>query len=328
MRSKLLALVTLLVAASASHGAVAGAQSGNVTPAEAEQVARQYADVNAANNATLDIEKQGTIEAPPIRSIDDATFRDFKGRAQTTLGEQGRIQDRKVYVPQQSGFPQRFLVAEHVVTSQGNTAQLLLFVKESATDQWKVSMAVQLTGSFPELRADSDGFVSLIHAKEAKSLSVQPAALARKLARLWASGRSTSKDFEPGALTTGALDAFNNASAQSGLGQSRVQFKFSASEQRPVCFGADPGNAVCLFAIATKETIQPGRNRGALVQPDSREPFTGLIAPGEYKEVSYDRLAILAAQVPKRAGSARVEVVGIYEGFTAASADPSTSSQA
>jgi hypothetical protein len=326
MRSKLLIVIASLVAVSASHSAAAGAQGGNITPADAETVAKQYADVNAANNATLDIEKQGTIETPPIRTIDDATFRDFKGRAQTTLGEQGRIQDRQVYVPQQSGFPQRFLVAEQVATSQGVGTQLLLFVKESATDQWKVSMAAGITGSFPELRADSDGFVKLIDRKEAKSLSVKPAALARKLAKLWASGRSTSKDFEPGDLTTGALDTFNRA--QSGLGRARVHFKFSASEHRPVCFGADPGSALCLFAIAAKQTIQPPRNGGALIQPASRDPFTGLVAPGEYKEVSYDRLAILAAQVPKRAGSARVEIIGIYEGFTAASADPSISSQA
>jgi hypothetical protein len=47
------------------------------------------------------------------------------------------------------------------------------------------------------------------------------------------------------------------------------------------------------------------------------------VVPGEYREVTYDHLVILAANVPSRGSGERVEVIGSYEGITAADATAS-----
>ena len=57
------------------------------------------------------------------------------------------------------------------------------------------------------------------------------------------------------------------------------------------------------------------------MQPDTREVFGGLIEPGQYGQVRYDRLAVLAASVPpKSAKHERVDIIGIYDGVVSASA--------
>ncbi len=233
-----LAVVILLVVTSGAAAVSAAAQGSGVTPEAAEQVARDYADANARNNATLDVEGQAAIEDPPIRAIDDATFREYRGRGQTSLGQDIRVEDRRIYVPQQSGYPLRFLSSERVVFGGEPAArQLLLFVKTSESAPWRVSMAAQVVkASLPKLRTDSDGLARLVGADAEPALKVKPDALAPKLAKLWDSGRSTSKTFEPGPLTTGAVDSFVQSLSATGIGQARVRFEFGPAEDRPVCF--------------------------------------------------------------------------------------------
>ncbi len=321
-----LAVVILLVVTSGAAAVSAAAQGSGVTPEAAEQVARDYADANARNNATLDVEGQAAIEDPPIRAIDDATFREYRGRGQTSLGQDIRVEDRRIYVPQQSGYPLRFLSSERVVFGGEPAArQLLLFVKTSESAPWRVSMAAQVVkASLPKLRTDSDGLARLVGADAEPALKVKPDALAPKLAKLWDSGRSTSKTFEPGPLTTGAVDSFVQSLSATGIGQARVRFEFGPAEDRPVCFQTTGRGALCFFVVSVSERLRP-RSGSAFVQPDNRQPLTGLVPPGEYRQGSYDRTAILVAKVPKRAdAAARIDVIGIYEGIVKADAVSST----
>ena len=61
------------------------------------------------------------------------------------------------------------------------------------------------------------------------------------------------------------------------------------------------------------------------MQPDSREVFGGLVPPGQYGAVRYDRISILAATVPPKGKKARAAIIGIYDGITAASGLPAGS---
>jgi hypothetical protein len=293
----------------------ATAQDANVTRAEAERTARDF------------VEGQASIEDPPVRSIDDATFREFRGRGETTLGQDTRIEDRSVYVPQQSGFPKVFLAVERAVTN-GSAAgrQLLLFVKAAEGAPWKITMAAGLTGRFPKLRTDSDGFTRLINGDTASRLALSKDTLASKLAKLWDSGKSTSKTFAPGPLTTGALDTFIQDLSSRGITAS-VNFKFAKTDDAPVCFEIKARGALCLSVISMKQRLKPTKGSGAFVQPQSREPLTGLIVPGEYDEIRYDNLAIVAANIPAK-GKGRVTVIGSYTGMTNAEADATTPSDA
>ncbi len=72
--------------------------------------------------------------------------------------------------------------------------------------------------------------------------------------------------------------------------------------------------------ISVRETLRPAN--GSFTQPPTREPLTGLVAPGTYGQARFERSAILVAAVPKRGNLARADVIGMYEGLTSAEATP------
>lgn len=325
VRPRSLPLIALVSVALLLSAVTAAAQDANVTRAEADRIAREFAAKNAQNNAALNVEGQAAIEDPPVRSIDDATFREYRGRGQTTLGQDTRVEHRRLYVPQQSGYPQVFLASERAVAN-GNPAgrQLLLFVKAAEGAAWKITMAAGLMGGFPKLRTDSDGFTRLVNGDTAASLAVEPDALGPKLAKLWDSEKSTSRTFEPGPFTTGALDTFVEQLSSLGV-TARVNFAFEATDDPRVCFETKARGALCLFAISMKQRLRPTKGSGAFVQPQSRASLTGLIVPGEYDEIRYDHIAIVAAKVPAK-GKGRVDVIGSYTGIVSAEGDATTPS--
>jgi hypothetical protein len=310
--------------------AVASPASAVVLPptqAEAQKVADDYVTVNAQNNATLNVEAQDAIEDAPIKPIDDALFREFQGRGKTTLGEKVMIDSMKVYRPDQSSFPLKFLALQRAHDPQGKTRQFLIFEKASETDAWKVSTAAQLLDNAPtpKLKVNSDGFVNVITPGVAKGLAVKPDSLASKLAKVWdksVNGVAASNDFDSGPLTTDAASVFVGALQQLPIGKAAVDFSFTPGENQPVCFAETRGGALCFFVISFTETLRP--SNGSFVQPPTREPLTGLVPPGSYSRVKFERSAILLANVPKRGKLARAKVIGIYEGVVTATATPGT----
>jgi hypothetical protein len=87
-----------------------------------------------------------------------------------------------------------------------------------------------------------------------------------------------------------------------------------------VCFASSAEGALCFFVINYRTTLEP--TSGVYVQDGSRETLTGLVVPGEYGGVIFDRTAIVLAAVPKRAKLARVNVVGMYNGLVKAEGTP------
>jgi hypothetical protein len=318
------ALASVVVSLTATPVAARAAQPEPlVTRDDALQVLRQFERANARNNGSLGLEGQGAIESPPIQLIDDATFREVRNRGGKSLANQGTVKRRRVFRPFQTQYPLEFLASERV--SDGSK-QLLVFTRQTEADKWRVSTAAQLVvDPVPALVEDHAGYAARLDADHAGALKLTPEQLAPALADLWArteeDATQTSELFAPGLLTTAAVNAFVGELAASGI-DGEVSFGFEPAPFPAVSYAATGGRALVVFAVAVHETIRPSGGSGALEQPRSRSVFGGLVVPGRYATVRYDRLMLLAAVVPPGGTSARVRVIGQYAGVVGAETTP------
>ena len=328
-------LLRLVVAATLASVSLVTAAPGSaqdalpVSESDARRVLEAHVEKNAQNNETLDIEGQGAIEAPPLRTIDDALFREFKGRGETTLGEDTELDDLDVFIPDQSSYPLMFLASE-TFSSPNNpepTQQLLVFVKPTEDDPWRTTLAAQMLEPMPELDIDEFGLARLVGPKAAAKLEVKPSQLSKKLAKLWTRSLTeplpASATFEQGLLSTAITQLLVFSLEQLNLPETDVDFEFKAAENQPVCFGAK-GGAFCFFVMSIRESLEP--TTGRFEQPSSRDVLGGLIPPGDYGGAQRDRLAILAGFVPNRTRNELVRLVGIYEGLVQAEGTPGRAS--
>ena len=326
------ALLTLAGAMSASFLVTAApAPAGELvlppTQAAAERIVDDYNAANDANNASLDIEGQAAIEGVPIKTIDDVAYHEAFGRGETNLGGPADVDNISVFVPDQSSYPLTFLAFERFTSSDSGNVneQFLMFAKASSDAPWKVTHAASLLpgASVPDVSTDQDGLATLVKGNRASKLQVNPTTLSPKLANLWqssADGVPVAKPFEPGLLTTDAASIFLGELEQLPINESRVDFEFRSTETQPLCFASAGQGALCFFVINYRATLDPVS--GVYVQDDSRETLTGLVVPGEYGGVIFDRTAIVLAAVPKRAKLARVDVIGLYNGLVSAEGTP------
>ncbi|MEX0666116.1 MAG: hypothetical protein WD598_15300 [Acidimicrobiia bacterium] len=335
MRKLRFALTAVLVVVSTSATLVATsapAPAGELvlppTTTAAERIVDDYNARNTLNNATLNVEGQAEIEAPPIKTIDDSVFREYRGRGETTLGDPFTVNEVEVFVPDQSSYPLTFFALERLTSPElpdEPTTQLLAFAQASADEPWKATLAASFLpeADVPDVATDDHGLATLVKGKQAASLQVNPRKLAPKLARLWqrsAAGGAISKPFEPGLLTTDAVALFLGEIEQLPINEARVDFAFRPSESQPVCVAARDGGALCFFVISYSATLDPVS--GAFEQPLTRETLTGLVVPGEYGSVTFERAAIVLAAVPKRTRLGRVDVVGVYNGLISVETSP------
>lgn len=319
-------LVCVLLGAATSAPA-AGAQDDALLSREAALDAlRAYEHENARNNAGLGVEGQGAVELPPIKLIDDATFRELRNRHQS-LGPQGRVIERRVVVPRQTAYPLQFIAAERIRFDGGEAAsQLLLFDRATANDDWKVSSAAQLgADTVPPFVVDAAGYAAPLDADHAAALKLAPEAVVAALADVWtrsdAGAPITSELFESGPLTTGAVSRLVDELAFTGI-EGEVDFGFEPAPYPVVTYRLERGRALVMFALAIHETIRPADSGERLVQPKSRATFGGLVVPGRYSTVGYERLALLTAVVPRAGAPTRVRIVGSYSGLVSASTTP------
>jgi hypothetical protein len=129
-----------------------------------------------------------------------------------------------------------------------------------------------------------------------------------------------AKPFEAGLLTTDATAVFLSELEQLPIPESNVDFEFRSTESQPVCFASEDRGALCFFVINYRARLEPVS--GVYEQDGSREALTGLVVPGEYGGVIFDRTALVLAAVPKRSKLARVDVIGLYNGLVAAEGTP------
>jgi len=295
------------------------------TETAAERIVDDYNDRNTLNNATLDIEGQAAIEAPPIKTIDDATFREYLGRGQTTLDDPFTVDEVEVFVPEQDSYPLVFVAFEEIsAPDQEPVQQLLVFSQASADDGWKVTHAASFLpdADVPEVARDRNGLARIVEGSDS-SLQVKPTKLGPKLARLWrrvADGAAISKPFEPGLLTTESIAVFLSELELLPINEANVELTFEPAESQPLCFAAEDDGALCFFVMSYTARLDPVS--GVFEQPATREPLTGLVPPGEFGSVTFVRSAIVLAAVPKRARLGRVDLVGFYNGLISAETSP------
>lgn len=291
-----------------------------ITEREARRIVAEHILKNTQNNNTLDIEGQGTIEAPPLRTIDDSSFREHQGRGEKSLGEENvTIGNTDVFIPDQSSYPLMFLASETFTSPNApdGVQQLLLFEKPGPDDPWRSTLAAQMLDPMPDLSIDNFGLAKLVGPKAAAKLEVRPAALPKKLAKLWTrtidEPSPASATFEPGTLTTAITQVFifDLEQMNANIPEANVDFTFAPAENQPVCFGAH-GGAFCFFVMSVREELQPAS--GKFQQPPARDVLGGLVAPGTYGGARYDQLAILTAFVPNRSRDELVQVQGFYSG--------------
>lgn len=321
-------MVTNLMLVATTAPAPAGELVLPPTTTAAERIVEDYNAKNTLNNATLSIEGQAAIEAPPIKTIDDAVFREHMGRGETTLGDPFTVDEVEVFVPDQSSYPLVFLALETLTSPElpdESTTQLLVFTQSGADEPWKATHAASLLPDIetPRVATDEHGLATLVAGEDAAALHVHPRKLAKRLARLWqrsADGASISKPFAPGLLTTDAVALFLGELEQLPINESSVDFTFTPSESQPLCVAARGNGALCYFQVSYRATLDPVS--GVFVQPATRDTLTGLVVPGEYGSVTFERTAILLAAVPKRTGLGRVDVIGVYNGLISAETSP------
>ncbi len=317
------------VATSIAAAQTAPTTASSPTDIEARRIVREYSVANQRNNDTLDVEGQDAVEGGPLQLIDDATFREVRGRGDRSLHERAKTEQIRVYVPDLTTYPLQFLATERVSSGGDDFRQVLVFGKASEADPWRVSMAAQASASpvLPKPLVDREGDAVVLDADHASELVAAPESLASALADRWAreagEERAPDKVFREGTFTTGAVDRLVNELARRGI-DALADFGFDAAPYPVVAYRTADGGALCFFVVGVHETVHPKPGDEALTQPRSRERFTGLIVPGKYQEVGYERLALVTAKVPSRTGGARgahrVRVVGFYDGVTAASA--------
>lgn len=334
VRTPRIALVTALLASTsvtlvaASAPAPAGELVLGPTTTAAERIVDEYNAKNTLNNATLNIEGQAEIETPPIKTIDDAVFRELQGRGETTVGDPFTVDDVEVFVPEQSSYPLTFLALERLTSPElpdESTTQLLVFTQASAQEPWKAALAASFLpdADVPNVATDDNGLATLVTGNQAAALQVHPRKLAPKLARLWqrsADGGAISKPFQPGILTTDAVSLFIGEIEQLPINEASVKFAFRPAESQPVCVAARGGGALCFFVISYRATLDPVS--GVFEQPATRETLTGLVIPGEYGSVTFERTAIVLAAVPTRTRLGRIDVVGVYNGLISVETSP------
>jgi hypothetical protein len=289
-----------------------------VTEREARKIVAEHILQNEKNNNTLDVEGQGAIEAPPLRTIDDASFREHQGRGETSLGEEDvTIGETDVFIPDQSSYPLMFLASETFTSPDApdGVQQLLLFEKPGPDDPWRSTMAAQMLEPIPDLSIDNFGLARLVGPKAAAKLEVKPASLPKKLAKLWTrtidEPSPASATFESGPLTTSITQVLIFDLERMNLPESNADFEFAPAENQPICFGAH-GGAFCFFVMSIREELTP--SAGKFQQPAARDVLGGLIAPGQYGGARYEQLAIVTAFVPNRSRDELVRVQGFYSG--------------
>ena len=328
MRARVIGLTMVgLITCALVPAAAAQDSPPALTVAQAKRVVREYNRANGRNNATLDLAGQAAIEGAPIQTIDDYLFFDYQARGERSLGEQAPLRRIRVHVPEQTGYPLQFLASMQIGDDEAATDQLLVFSRPTEGEPWRVTMAAQLLGAeLPSLPKTRDGFVRLLDADAAGTLAVDPDQLATDVVDIWAEAageeRAPSKRYADGPLTTGIVDLFVNGLFTLGV-RGNVDFEFEAADEFPVVgYRAEDGSGLVFFVVRTRETLTPISSDG-LVQPEGREVFGGALEPGQYGEVRYERLAIMAAHVPPASAKReQVEIIGIYDGAVSVAGDP------
>lgn len=176
-----------------------------------------------------------------------------------------------------------------------------LYHRENASAAWKATAQARFADNIdlPPLKLDDKGNAHLLTAEEMTSQNAQPSEIAGKYAAAMTSGATTGKlpdnTFVPGQYTTGQVnDAAVYLAQVKGTGAGEVEWDARGGQQ-----GVALASGVLTFSFL--ERVRTFRSTGEIfaVQDPQRRSFGGLLAAGNYLQISETYLITIASAVPK-----------------------------
>ncbi|MEV8531221.1 hypothetical protein [Streptomyces sp. NPDC051211] len=326
-------LVTALVAAALTAAtATATGCAANPEPdrspsprAEAERTARAALDTFlAAYNRAEQSSDESLLDAVatgPYAETKKAGLR--ANRALAPAGppesEPLRLTDPNFAIPEHGGF---FVVDTDSNRDEGtgkaDSRVVLVFTRATEPGTWHVAyVAVVSRADLPEFRLTPAGWVEPV-APDARDLSVPPAELGRRYARLLADG--TPSGFAPGSATTGRRAARAKDAEQPGLKARFEDRPADGGTYAPLALRTKNGGALAFFASRHTDhlTLDPTA-RGA-VSPLT--PGVRALMRGEFTDtLTRESVSTQAVVIPPAAAPGKgVVFVAQAQGVVSATA--------
>lgn len=306
--------------AAACSGPGAGPAAGIVTPAQAQQVVRDYWRLNEQANIGSDPAAWGQIEGGLLQQADVADTDAARKLGLARLAAPRPLRRVSVYVPRQRSYPAEFVaLIETVDTDQGGqpTSTPLGFYdhfvrQPGAGGRWIADFAATADLARPmRFALDGDGYAGSL-APQASGYVAQPAALGDVYAAYLSSGVASGTPHGPfvaGSRTTDAVRgarAYQERMTRQGY---RISLDYSPPPYVHAYRGAD-GSAIVLFALQLTNTVQLQDPTTCIVQPaDNLRLWGSLVAPGSYSVVASEDLYQLIAIDPAARAGAGVDLV-------------------
>jgi hypothetical protein len=339
-RSMRLSLLALLLCLAPVLGACGGGDNGGgdsgsvevssdpvILPADARQIIEDLQARSEKANATLDTALQDSVEASPARDIDDAFFKGFKAKGQTSAGQvTRRLEDAQVYVPRQTKYPARFFAFVKLANADDPTAPLIsrlrIYEKSAADEPWKLALYVTVPRDFvpPEVKVDGDGFAEIVTREQAEELKLDPSRLPDELAQYlsgYASG-TDSEIFAPGRFTSEASQAFKASVDEDAQETITTSVQVSPGKFPVQAFRTADGGAIALFAQNVAYSYAPAP--GKVLNPTSGSE--GLLEPGQYASLQRMVVNMVAALIPPSGTEGLVQIVGSTGGTVSFDGEP------
>jgi hypothetical protein len=311
----------------ADSGSVAVSSDPVILPADTRQIIEDLQAKIDEANATLDVALQDSIEASPARDIDDAFFKGFKAKGQTSAGStRRRLADAQVYVPRQTDYPARFFAFVKLANADDPAApqisRLRVYEKSAADEPWKLALYVTVPRDFvlPEISVDSDGFAETVGEDEGDGLKVEPSRLPDEFAD-YLSGFAEGTDseiFAPGRFTSEASQALKASVEKDAQATITTTVEVSPGGYPVQAFRTADGGAVALFTENVNYSYAP--LPGKVLNPISGSE--GLLDPGEYTSLQRNVVNMVAAVIPPADAEGLVQIVGTTGGTVSFDGEP------
>jgi len=312
----LLTAIAVVVAAAVATG-VEGSPSSAVSPVQAQRVVRAYDRAETLATLRLSAPAQDAVEVPPESIIDDATFAALHDQGQRRSAPAPQTDVRiTVYVPVQHRGAETFAayVSSRVHGQPG--AILMVFRRTRAGGRWRQSMspAYPGAGSPPPVAVGAGGYVqSLGPSTQARRLRLTAGTVAADYAGLLElAGRgdrlASGNPFAAGAYTSRLAASDRQVVAQLTGAGGTVTGTALPAPYSGLTLRLRGGGGLVLFTVSVRQSFA-ARAGLSLRQAANRTPWSPLLAPGSYRQVSTTTLMTVAAVVPPAGSASPVRVV-------------------
>ena len=315
--------VAASLAGCSTSTAIAPHQGTLVTINEATAVVRHFQDVVNQASAHRDKALIDTVETGYAAAADEVYFA-AEARTTTPPSPPRTVKKLLVYVPYQSSYPAQFMA--FTVTSSALSdpvAALLVFVRTSAADPWKLESSADYIANTPPppIALDDAGYATLLSKDQASRLAVTPdhlgATYATTLGQHLGAGSLTSlAPFAPGPFTSGKIRDDHQSVTPSPGDYRRLGIAYGALPNHFVtAYQEVGGGALVTFVSTETDTYTAVSGKADLTQNSNRTYYSYVVPPGTYSSITVHSISTDVASI----AAGVVAVLG--GGSSASSAD-------